>query len=149
MTSRVLLVALCGVLLAACKVPPAVCASGAELDEDVDQRAVAAAFLPLVPGVYGGAAKNTPLGDLALLTMDLRAVSGNNFDGTVFGRADVDADNTLRFQFALEDHGAPTFIFRNGGKFWASIVTRAPSWSPRAKTAGAFAFAPWSAGVAT
>ena len=47
MTSRVLLVAMCGVLLPACKVPPAICPSGAELHEDVDQRAAAAAFLPL------------------------------------------------------------------------------------------------------
>lgn len=65
-------------------------------------------------GLWSGPGTMTPLGDFALMNMDFRAASGH----VLFGRADLDAANNLRFAFEVEDHGAgPTLVYRNGGYF--------------------------------
>ncbi|MDC0718719.1 hypothetical protein [Nannocystis bainbridge] len=65
-------------------------------------------------GLWSGPASMTPLGTFPLLNMDLRAASGQ----VLFSRVDLDANNSLRFAFAVEDHGSgPTLVYRNGGYF--------------------------------
>lgn len=65
-------------------------------------------------GLWSGPGTMTPLGDFALMNMDLRAASGR----VLFGRVDLDADNSLRFAFEVEDHGeGPVLVYRNGGYF--------------------------------
>ena len=65
-------------------------------------------------GLWSGPASMTPLGTFPRMNMDVRAASGQ----VLFSRADLDADNSLRFAFAVEDHGAgPVLVYRNGGYF--------------------------------
>ena len=56
----------------------------------------------------------TSAGSFPTMNMDVRAAS----DGVLFSRVDLDADNALRFAFAIETHdGADVLVFRNGGEF--------------------------------
>ncbi len=56
----------------------------------------------------------TSVGDFPIMAMDIRPAD----DRTLFSRVDLDADNNLRFAFAVEEHdGEPTLVFRNGGEF--------------------------------
>lgn len=65
-------------------------------------------------GLWSGPGTMTPLGDFALMNMDFRAASGR----VLFGRVDLDAANSLRFAFEIEDHGeGPVLVYRNGGYF--------------------------------
>ncbi|HFE44760.1 MAG TPA: hypothetical protein ENJ18_04590 [Nannocystis exedens] len=66
-------------------------------------------------GLWSGSAAQTPLGTIPLMNMDLRASDPR----TLFGRVDLDAENGLRFGFAVETHdGVDVLVFRNGGYFW-------------------------------
>ncbi len=79
-----------------------------------DAVAEAPAFFAGISGLWTGPASRTPLGDFPLLNMDVRDVDGR----TLFARTDLDADNSLRFSFEVEDAGdAPALVFRNGGYF--------------------------------
>ncbi|MFZ6185594.1 hypothetical protein [Nannocystis pusilla] len=65
-------------------------------------------------GLWSGPASMTPLGTFPLMNMDVRAASGQ----VLFSRVDLDANNSLRFAFEVEDHGAgPVLVYRNGGYF--------------------------------
>lgn len=71
-------------------------------------------LLQRLPGLWSGSARETPLGEFALMNMDLRALEGRQ----LFSRFDLDAENNLRFAFAVEDvDGQPTLVYRNGGYF--------------------------------
>ena len=54
-------------------------------------------------------------GQLSGSTFDLRPVEGQ----FVFGQAEVDAADTLRFGFSIETYGGYALAFRNGGYFQA------------------------------
>lgn len=76
--------------------------------------AAANLLLPRLLGLWSGPGKNTPLGELPIMNMDLRPADPY----TLFGRSDLDADNNLRFAFALEGSaGGDRLVFRNGGYF--------------------------------
>lgn len=65
-------------------------------------------------GLWSGPATMTPLGIFEPMNMDLRAVEGH----VLVSRADLDAENSLRFGFAIETHGGQdVLIYRNGGYF--------------------------------
>ena len=65
-------------------------------------------------GLWSGSAAQTPLGNFARMNMDMRAAD----EFVLFSRADLDANNSLRFAFSIETHGGEdVFIFRNGGQF--------------------------------
>jgi hypothetical protein len=56
----------------------------------------------------------TPLGNFPVMSFDLRPVDGQ----FVFGQAELDAADTLRFGFSIETYkGRDTLAFRNGGYF--------------------------------
>ena len=56
----------------------------------------------------------TSAGSFPTMNMDVRAAS----DNVLFSRVDLDADNSLRFAFQLEEHDGQTqLVFRNGGDF--------------------------------
>ena len=56
----------------------------------------------------------TPLGTFARMNVDIRAAS----DEVLFGRVDLDAANSLRFAFEIEEQDSePTLVYRNGGYF--------------------------------
>ncbi len=75
---------------------------------------VALSFLDAMGGLWVGPVTMTPLGEFPTMNMDARSIDGR----TLFSRADLDADNSLRFAFAIEDHGdGPELIYRNGGLF--------------------------------
>ena len=65
-------------------------------------------------GLWTGPATMTPLGEYTPMNMDLRPAD----DWTLFSRADLDADNSLRFAFLIETFGgANELVYRNGGYF--------------------------------
>jgi hypothetical protein len=69
-------------------------------------------------GLWRGPAERTPLGTFPLMNMDMRPVQGLTLGDLLFSRADLDADNSLRFAFGVEQHaGADVLVFRNGGQF--------------------------------
>lgn len=75
----------------------------------------ALAFLNAIPGLWiAPVTSMTSVGDFPIMSMDIRPAD----DRTLFSRVDLDADNNLRFAFALEEHdGQTTLVFRNGGYF--------------------------------
>jgi hypothetical protein len=65
-------------------------------------------------GLWSGQAAQTPLGSFPELAMDFRAADAH----WLFGRVDLDAQNSLRYGFAVEDlPDGPTLVYRNGGYF--------------------------------
>ncbi len=71
-------------------------------------------LLSKLAGLWSGPATDTRLGSFPLTTMDFRAAG----DSVLFGRVDLDSENSLRFAFAGEVHGAErVLVFRNGGLF--------------------------------
>lgn len=71
-------------------------------------------LMPRLAGLWSGPATMTPLGNFPLMNMDVRAAS----EQVLFSRVDLDANNSLRFAFAVEDHGdGPVLVYRNGGYF--------------------------------
>ncbi|MFV8751072.1 hypothetical protein ACNOYE_11060 [Nannocystaceae bacterium ST9] len=65
-------------------------------------------------GLWSGPATMTPLGTFEPMNMDLRPADGH----VLFSRADLDAENSLRFGFAIETHaGEDVLVYRNGGYF--------------------------------
>jgi len=80
---------------------------GEELEE-------ALTFMNAMAGLWVGPVTMTPLGEFPVMNMDARSTDGH----TLFSRADLDKNNSLRFAFAIEDHGlGPELIYRNGGLF--------------------------------
>ena len=74
----------------------------------------AATLLPALVGLWSGPGRQTPLGDFAVMNMDLRPADPY----TLFARADLDAGNSLRFAFAIErGEAGDVLVFRNGGYF--------------------------------
>lgn len=74
-----------------------------------------AAFFEAIAGLWVAPVTSwTSVGSFPTMNMDVRAAS----DGVLFSRVDLDADNSLRFAFALEEHEDGTeLVFRNGGEF--------------------------------
>jgi hypothetical protein len=71
-------------------------------------------------GLWRGPAERTPLGNFPLMNMDMRPVGGLDAGSLLFSRADLDADNSLRFALGVERHlGSDVLVFRNGGQFVA------------------------------
>ncbi|PCC71085.1 hypothetical protein SAMN02745121_04952 [Nannocystis exedens] len=71
-------------------------------------------LMPRLAGLWSGPASMTPLGTFPRMNMDVRAASSQ----VLFSRADLDANNNLRFAFEVEDHGSgPVLVYRNGGYF--------------------------------
>ena len=75
----------------------------------------AQALFDALPGLWVAPVTSmTSVGDFPIMAMDIRPAD----DRTLFSRVDLDADNNLRFAFAIEQHdGQPTLVFRNGGYF--------------------------------
>ncbi|MEM7159162.1 MAG: hypothetical protein AAF799_40370 [Myxococcota bacterium] len=73
------------------------------------------ALLRRLPGLWVAPVTSmTSVGNFPIMAMDIRPAD----DRTLFSRVDLDADNNLRFAFAIEDvDGEPTLVFRNGGEF--------------------------------
>ncbi len=78
---------------------------------DVDS----AAFFEAIVGLWVAPVTSwTSAGSFPTMNMDVRAAS----DSVLFSRVDLDADNSLRFAFQLEEHdGQSELVFRNGGEF--------------------------------
>ncbi len=67
-----------------------------------------------LPGLWEGQAAQTPLGSFPEVIMDFRAADSH----WLFGRTDLDSQNSLRFGFAVESvNGTPALVYRNGGYF--------------------------------
>jgi hypothetical protein len=65
-------------------------------------------------GLWTGQAAQTPLGSFPEMNMDFRAADPS----WLFGRVDLDDENSLRYGFAIEDiAGQATVVYRNGGYF--------------------------------
>lgn len=93
---------------------PAIEDAGAAVDAGVDAGVAGVAFFSKLSGLWSGPATMTPLGDFPVMSVDLRGVG----DGFLFGQADVDALNTLRFGFSIETYeGKDVLAYRNGGFF--------------------------------
>ncbi len=75
----------------------------------------AEAFLAAMPGLWVAPVTSwTSAGSFPTMNMDVRAADPR----VLFARVDLDPDNSLRFAFALEEHGnGPELVFRNGGEF--------------------------------
>lgn len=72
------------------------------------------ALLTQMAGLWAGPATTTPLGPIPIMNMDFRAANPH----VLFGRVDLNDDNSLRFDFSIEaPNQAPVLIFRNGGYF--------------------------------
>jgi hypothetical protein len=72
------------------------------------------AIFARMAGLWSGQAAQTPLGSFPEMSMDFRAEDSN----WLFGRVDLDAENNLRYGFAVEDiAGQATVVYRNGGFF--------------------------------
>ena len=82
---------------------------------DPDLAMAADAFLARWPGLWTGPVDSmTSAGDFPMMNMDVRPADGH----TLFSRVDLDAGNSLRLAFVIEDHpGGPALVLRNGGKF--------------------------------
>lgn len=104
-------------------------------------------LLPRLLGLWTGPGKNTPLGEFPIMNMDLRPADPY----TLFGRSDLDADNNLRFAFAMERSASgDRLVFRNGGYFQGILrdtraelvdaVSGLPSPTPRLSDAGGYRF---------
>jgi len=71
-------------------------------------------LLSRLGGLWSGSAMQTPLGTLPYMNMDMRAADPH----TLFSRADLDFQNSLRFAFSIETYaGTDVLVFRNGGYF--------------------------------
>lgn len=96
-------------LLAASCAPPPVVDAGV-----VDAPLAGASIFDVAPGLWSGPATRTLLGDFPVMNMDLRAAG----DRELFSRVDLDAENSLRFGFLVEEHdGRSVVVYRNGGLF--------------------------------
>lgn len=78
-----------------------------------------AAFFEAIVGLWVAPVTSwTSAGSFPTMNMDVRAAS----DGVLFSRVDLDADNSVRFAFQLEEHGGqPQLVFRNGGEFLGMV----------------------------
>jgi hypothetical protein len=94
-------------------------AQGGDDAADVSPEAFAGErLMTALVGLWRGPAERTPLGTFPLMNMDMRPVQGLALGDLLFSRADLDADNSLRFAFGVEQHaGADVLVFRNGGQF--------------------------------
>jgi hypothetical protein len=73
-----------------------------------------AELLAKLPGLWSGPVTMTPLGVFPQMNFDLRPVD----EQFVFGQAELDAADTLRFGFSVETfHGRDVLAYRNGGFF--------------------------------
>lgn len=89
--------------------------TGTGTETEPDTEADPAAFFVAIGGLWVAPVTSwTSVGSFPTMNMDVRAAS----EGVLFSRVDLDADNALRFAFALEEHdGQTTLVFRNGGEF--------------------------------
>ncbi|MBV1859697.1 MAG: hypothetical protein KUG77_14885 [Nannocystaceae bacterium] len=74
-----------------------------------------AAFFEAIAGLWVAPVTSwTSAGSFPTMNMDVRAAS----ESVLFSRVDLNADNSLRFAFQLEEHdGQSQLVFRNGGEF--------------------------------
>ena len=71
-------------------------------------------LMSALAGLWAGPANTTPLGPIPIMNMDLRPANPHH----LFGRVDLDGDNNLRFDLAIEAPAqSPVLVFRNGGYF--------------------------------
>lgn len=89
--------------------------TGADTSGGVTPDADSAEFFEAVVGLWVAPVTSwTSAGSFPTMNMDVRAAS----DNVLFSRVDLDADNSLRFAFQLEEHDGQTqLVFRNGGDF--------------------------------
>lgn len=89
--------------------------TAADTSGGVAPDADSSAFFEAIVGLWVAPVTSwTSAGSFPTMNMDVRAAS----DGVLFSRVDLDADNSLRFAFQLEEHdGQPQLVFRNGGEF--------------------------------
>jgi len=89
--------------------------SGGESSGGEAEPADPAEFFTALAGLWVAPVTSwTSAGSFPTMNMDVRAAS----EGVLFSRVDLDADNSLRFAFAIEDHGGePQLTYRNGGYF--------------------------------
>ncbi|HET6584349.1 MAG TPA: hypothetical protein VFG69_12895 [Nannocystaceae bacterium] len=82
---------------------------------DPDLAMAAHEFLARWPGLWVGPVDSmTSAGDFPTMNMDVRPADGH----TLFSRVDLDAGNSLRLAFVIEEQpGGPVLVLRNGGKF--------------------------------
>lgn len=103
-------------LAAACPAPGAA-DGGAGADDDGGPNKATVegvSLLSELAGLWSGPATQTLLGDFPRMNIDLRPVD----ERTLFGRVDLDAENSLRFLFTVEEQGGePVLVYRNGGLF--------------------------------
>lgn len=65
-------------------------------------------------GLWSGPATQTPLGNFPMMSVDFKAAT----PAFLYGRTDLDAQNSLRFGFAIETYdGGNVLSYRNGGFF--------------------------------
>lgn len=88
---------------------------GAESSGGVAPAEDSAEFFDAIVGLWVAPVTSwTSAGSFPTMNMDVRAAS----DNVLFSRVDLDAENSLRFAFQLEEHeGQPQLVFRNGGEF--------------------------------
>lgn len=88
---------------------------GASTGADPDLAMAAHEFLVRWPGLWVGPVDSmTSAGDFPTMNMDVRPADGR----TLFSRVDLDAGNSLRLAFVIEEQpGGPVLVLRNGGKF--------------------------------
>lgn len=74
-----------------------------------------AVFFAAIAGLWVAPVTSwTSAGSFPTMNMDVRAAS----EDVLFSRVDLDADNSVRFAFALEEHdGQAQLAYRNGGEF--------------------------------
>ncbi|MBL8924071.1 MAG: hypothetical protein JNJ54_34760 [Myxococcaceae bacterium] len=83
-------------------------------DGGTDAGVAGLGFFPRLAGLWSGPGSMTPLGNFPVMFVDFRGVG----DGFLFGQADIDATNTLRFGFSIETYGGVDVLaYRNGGYF--------------------------------
>ena len=71
-------------------------------------------LMTALAGLWSGPATMTPLGTFEPMHMDLRPLG----EHALFSRADLDAENSLRFMFWIETiAGQDQLVYRNGGYF--------------------------------
>jgi hypothetical protein len=105
-------------LLVGCPAAPTSPDGGKSNEEDGGARVAGMALFGRMAGLWGGQAAQTPLGSFPEMYMDFRAADSE----WLFGRVDLNATNSLRYGFAIEDiAGQPTVVYRNGGFFQATL----------------------------
>jgi hypothetical protein len=105
-------------LLTGCASLPGGSDGGSAVDAGSEASASGQGLFGRLAGLWSGQAGQTPLGSFPEMNMDFRAAD----EHWLFGRVDLDAQNSLRYGFAYEDvAGGPSLVYRNGGYFQGTL----------------------------